>query len=140
MQRRQVLCVLVVLAALTAGCMNAPRPVPEPQSGIPDDDGSAEPTTPTEPGFPVPEWTTAPADDGNRTLVEMRVRNGADWRRGVNVTVSRTIGDEIVSGSTELTLDGNETQTVQVHLDVPYERFEEGSALDFVLDPRPAGV
>lgn len=137
MSRRQVLCALVVVAALTAGCTNTPRPTPHPQSIDVDadaDDGRSV-DTPEPDQFAVPSWETR-AGNGT-TIVDMRVWNKAGRRRGVRVIVTRQLGNRTVRGSTDLVLGANETASTQVVLDVSYERFWTGSDLDFDLEERP---
>jgi len=134
MHRRQVLCALVVVAALTAGCMNTPRPTLQPQSGDVDagDGGSVE--TPEPDRFSVPSWDTRAGD--NTTVIDMQVWNKADRQRGVRVTVSRQVGNRTVEGSTDLVLGANQTAATEITLDVSYERFWEGSDLNFDIEER----
>ena len=136
MHRRQVLCALVVVVALTAGCMNTPRPTLQPQSGDVAAGGSDDqPVDTPEPNrFAVPTWDTRAGD--NTTVIDMEVWNKADQRRGVRVSVSRQIGNRSVAGSTDLVLGANETATTEITLDVPYDEFWEGSNLDFDLEER----
>jgi hypothetical protein len=140
MHRRQVLCALVVVVALTAGCMNTPRPTLQPQSGVVDaDGGDDQPVDTPEPDrFSVPTWDTRAGD--NTTIIDMAVRNEADRRRGVRVTITREVGNRTVEGSTDLVLGANQTASTEVVLDVSYETFWEGSNLDFDLEERSVGA
>ncbi|WP_299263167.1 hypothetical protein [Halorientalis sp.] len=135
MQRRQVLCALVVAVALTAGCMNAPRPTPQPPSGDVDAGGGSSVETPAPDRLSVPEFNTRAADDA--TVVGMKVWNRADRRRGVRVTVSRQIGNRTVAESTDLVLGVNQTKSAEVVFDMPYDRFQDGSGLDFEFSEQP---
>ncbi len=136
MHRRQVLCVLVVVAALTAGCMNTPRPALQPPSGDVDAGDGSSVETPEPNRLSVPDWSTRAGD--NTTIVDLEVWNKADRQRGARVTVSRQIGNRTVEGSTDIVLEGNQTAATEVILDVPYDRFLEGSNLDFDLTELPA--
>jgi uncharacterized lipoprotein len=136
MHRRQVLCALVVVVALTAGCMNTPRPTPQPPSGDVDADDGASVETPTPNRFAVPDWSTRAVD--NTTVVDLQVRNEADTERGVRVTITRRIDDRTIRGSTDLVLGANRTASTEIILDVPYERFWEGSNMDFEFTELPA--
>ncbi|WP_424019611.1 hypothetical protein ACOZ4N_09110 [Halorientalis pallida] len=140
MHRRQVLCVLVVVVALTAGCMNTPRPTLQPQSGDVAAGGSDEQPadTPEPDRFAVPDWDIRAGD--NTTIVDLQVWNKADRQRGVRVTVSRRIGNRTVEGSTDLVLGANQTAPTEVTLDVSYDEFWEGSNLDFDLEERSVGA
>ncbi|AQL41853.1 hypothetical protein BV210_03585 [Halorientalis sp. IM1011] len=135
MNRRHVLCALVVVAALTAGCMNTPRPTPQSPAGDLDAGDGQSVETPEPNRFSVPSWDTRAGD--NTTVVDMQVWNKADRQRGVRVSVSRQIGNRSVAGSTDLVLGANETATTEITLDVPYDEFWEGSNLDFDLEERP---
>ncbi|SEO85533.1 hypothetical protein SAMN05216388_102117 [Halorientalis persicus] len=139
MHRRQVLCAFVVVVALTAGCMNTPRPTLQPPSGEVDTgDGDQSVPTPEPNRFAVPDWETRAGD--NTTVIDMEVWNKADQRRGVRVSVSRQIGNRTVAGSTDLVLGANETAPTEITLDVPYDEFWEGSNLDFDLEERSVGA
>jgi hypothetical protein len=136
MHRRQVLCALVVVAALTAGCMNTPRPTLQPPAGDVDTGGGSTVETPEPDRFSVPDWNTRAGD--NTTVVDLQVWNKADRQRGVRVTISRRVDNRTVEGSTDLVLGANQTRPTEVVLDVPYDRFWEGSNLDFDLTELPA--
>jgi len=134
MHRRQVLCALVVVAALTAGCMNTPRPTLQPPAGDVDA-GDGQPVETPEPDrFSVPSWDTRAGD--NTTIVDMEVWNRADRQRGVRVTITRQVGNRTVEGSTDLVLGANQTAATEITLDVSYERFWEGSNMNFDLEER----
>ena len=135
MEFRQVLCLAAVLVAATAGCATTAQPTLQPPDGDVDIDDDPSTETPTPIPFAIPQWM--PRDEGNVTVVEMQVWNKADWRRGVNVTVVRTVDGTDVRGSTELVLGANETASTEVVLDVPYEDYRAGSDLSFERDPFP---
>ncbi|RXK48338.1 hypothetical protein [Halorientalis pallida] len=138
MHRRQVLCTLVVVVALTAGCMNTPRPTLQPQSGDVAAGGGSSVERPEPNRFAVPDWNTRAGD--NTTVVDLEVWNKADRQRTVRVSVTRRIGNRTVEGSTDLVLGANQTAPTEVVLDVPYDEFWEGSNLDFDLEERSAGA
>ena len=139
MYRREALQRLaaVGVAATLAGCgsgtpvrRNYPRPPEAPEGGPSGESADSD----------APDESLAvagidyQADNSGNIVVVVTVENGGGQSRSGTLTTTVTLGAEILSESTDVTVGANDSTEVEVPFEASFDDFEQNGSIDLVLE------
>lgn len=136
MRRRTVLG--ACLAVVTAGCADAAPPSGPRNPPSEADARAPDPTEPSDPddgppAFRIGAWDLLEGDDG-RLLVTATVINDTPSERSGRLVVTVTLDDETVEADTEVSVAAEGETSVEIVVDVPFDRFDTAGSLTLDLD------